>query len=142
MTHPLTATFIIELNATVTGNYIPYVPATGPSYSSGGEPAEGGFCEDVAIDGLTISVRSGERETMTWKGFDSLGIETHLSTSAPKWKEVDILKDIDTSNPEVQKLLANILSCVEEEAQEELREAVGEDREYEPEDGTFLEIED
>lgn len=123
MTHPVTASLIIELNVTISGNYIPYVPATGPSYASGGEPAEGDYCEDVAIDGLTVEVADG------WTEDPSNG-------KLRKSRSVDILADVDTSSPEVQKLLANILACVEEEAQNELRDAAGDDdgREYEPED--------
>jgi len=110
MTHPLpvTASFLIELNATVEGVYQPYIPATGPSYASGGDPPSGDYCEDVAIAELTISVRDHSIPTPTTPGY---------------WREVNILKGVDTSNPHVIRLLSNILDCVMGEAQEELREA-------------------
>ena len=39
----------IELEAIFEGSLVPYRSATGPSYSSGGDPAEGGYCEDEYI---------------------------------------------------------------------------------------------
>ena len=41
-----------ELMADVSFNVSPYRPARGPSYASGGEPAEGGDVEDLTVDRL------------------------------------------------------------------------------------------
>jgi len=108
MTIPITASFLIELNATVEGVYQPYVPATPPSYASGGDPPSGDYCEDVAIAELTISVRDPSVPNPTSPGY---------------WRELNVLDGVDTSNPHVIRLLSNILDCVIDEAQDELREA-------------------
>lgn len=41
-----------EILADVEFSVVPYVPARGPSYASGGEPAEGGYAEDVRVTRL------------------------------------------------------------------------------------------
>jgi len=39
----------ITLYAFATGTVVPFIKAQGPTYDSGGQPAEGGYCEDVQV---------------------------------------------------------------------------------------------
>lgn len=113
------ATFLLEIECEVEGQWVPYTPATPPSYSSGGDPPDGGYCEDVCISRLRMSQRTGYNS----------------ETGKAEWTSVDILENVDTSDPNVLRLLGNILACVESEAQEALADTAGDDddRDYEPE---------
>ena len=39
----------ITISVCVSATIVPFVPAQGPTYDSGGQPAEGGYCEDVQV---------------------------------------------------------------------------------------------
>jgi len=39
----------ITLYAFATGTVVPFIKEQGPTYDSGGQPAEGGYCEDVQV---------------------------------------------------------------------------------------------
>lgn len=120
----VTARISREMEFHLTGEGIPYTPATGPSYSSGGEPAEGGYCEDIAIEEVTISVRDPSK--------DVKDPETG-ELKKMGWKDVSILDDVDTENPQVQRLLSNILTIIEDDAQEALSQNAADDEpDYDP----------
>ena len=97
--------FEIELD--VSGTVVPYREATGPTYSSGGEPAEGGYAEDVTIEDIGIIESNPD--------FFKTGV-----IGASRWKTTSLLTGIDTYAPEIQKLFANILAMKEAEAQDAL----------------------
>ncbi len=108
MTTPLTTTLPVELTLTIRGEYQEYVPPRGPSYSSGGEPAEGGFCEDLSIDGISISVSVGSID------------------GKRKYTDVNLLDGIDTSTVSMQAFLANLLRAIHDDAQDALAEELPE----------------
>lgn len=51
---PIHTTYSIELEAELSGVFQPGCPERGPSYASGGEPAEPASVEDVDIDSLVF----------------------------------------------------------------------------------------
>lgn len=117
----ITARISKEIELHLIGNAVPYIPASGPSFSSGGEPAEGGYCEDVDIEDITISVHDPAKDHKDpEKGLVIRG-----------YKEVSILDGVDLDNAEVKKLFANIYTLLEDDAQEALAQNMDED--YEPE---------
>lgn len=105
----VTAVICKEFELHLTGEGVPYTPATGPSFSSGGEPADGGYVEDIAIEDITIAVHDPSKDTKLEGGGIKRG-----------YKDVSILDDIDTKNPEVIKLLDKLFTLIEDDAQEAL----------------------
>ena len=49
----------IEIEAALEYTIAPYVPAQGPSYDSGGQPAEGGGVEDIWVKGIKYAAPGG-----------------------------------------------------------------------------------
>lgn len=94
-----------EITLSLTGTFQPGYPARGPSYSSGGEPAEPDSIEDPWIDAITISRR-------VWEIQDGVSVS--------RFEEVDILKGIDTKSAAYGKLVDNILSALNGDAEEAL----------------------
>jgi len=39
----------LELPIYITGNLVPFIPASGPTFDCGGTPEEGGYCEDIQV---------------------------------------------------------------------------------------------
>lgn len=91
-----TATIYAEIEIDLSGTYVPYLRATHV------DPADGGFAEDVAIDGLFFETTFGGK------------------------KRHDLLEGVDTASKDVQRFLANLLALHEEEAQEAIVEAESE----------------
>lgn len=64
-----------ETEVTVEYTISPYIPATGPSYSSGGEPAEGGEVEIVGVtvtnplDRVTVAIKWTDAEDDRWSTY-------------------------------------------------------------------------
>ena len=50
----------VELEAMIEFTITPYVPAKGPSYASGGQPAEGGHVEDVWCKGIKFPKQAAD----------------------------------------------------------------------------------
>lgn len=96
----ISATTAFEIEVSLTGTFQPGCPERGPTYSSGGEPAEAAGMEDVEVEGLT--------------GIQFRGPESNL------------LAGVDRKNHEVRKLLDNILSFLGEQADEALLVEVSE----------------
>ena len=88
----------VEITLDISGRWVPYRPATPPSYSSGGDPPEGGYAEDLTITGIEA--------------------ETSQRTPEGKWKVADILAGVDLSSPGVSLLLQNLIDAFEPEIQE------------------------
>jgi hypothetical protein len=107
---PVHAEHTLEIEVTLTGMYAPYVPATGPTYSSGGDPPDGGFTEDVEIEGARI-----ERIDSKWDAKANVLVRTP--------RRFDLFAGVDRNEPNVSRLIANILEAIEDEAQEALNDA-------------------
>lgn len=95
------ATVSFEIELELDGFVEPYRAAT---YWN---PAEGGYVEDLDIlDAGVLSDYDRERRT---------------------WKRTSFLKDVDLKNPEVRKLLDNLLQLVREDAEQAVINASLED---------------
>lgn len=91
---------IFEIEVELSGNFQPGSPARGPTYASGGEPADPDVIEDIEISAIqAVRPRGGA------PGF---------------WDYTDLLANVDRANPEVVKLLDNILTYLGDEAEEAL----------------------
>jgi len=69
----------ITISVCVSGTIVPFVPAQGPTYDSGGQPAAGGYCEDVQVymildDGKT---RLDITHMLSNDSVDALGAELY-----------------------------------------------------------------
>jgi hypothetical protein len=97
------ATHTFEVEVTLSGTYQPGRPEQGPTYDCGGQPAEPACVEDLAIEDIGIIELDYSRRN-----------ESH-----PRgvWKTTSLLDGIDRSNPEIQKLFANILSMQRDAAE-------------------------
>lgn len=100
-----TPTITFEVEVALNGDIVPYCPATGPTYVSGGEPASGGYAEDVEI--TDIGIVEAVRPPVAEQG-------SHRTI----WKTTSLLEGIDRNAPEIQKLFANILALKRDEASE------------------------
>lgn len=107
MTRELTATITLDLAVRVTGTFQAGRPARGPSYASGGEPAEPDSVEDLDVEDILF-------ETVKWE--DNRRIVVAKS----------ILTGIDRTSGVYRQLVANILNVVGEQACEALLEEVSE----------------
>ncbi len=97
MSTPISTTLSLELTLHLTGLY--HAPSAMNSDTGGA------FVEDAAIEGLTYE---------EWDGVSpSIGAKRTYNT-------IDLLAGVDTSNPEVLKLLGNLFAAVEADAMEEL----------------------
>lgn len=104
----MTATLSFEVEITLSGTVVPYRPATGPTYSSGGDPAEGGYAEDVEITGMGLIESSRQQSPMGVYG--------------TVWTTKSFLEGVDLKSPDIQRLFANILALKEDEASEAIME--------------------
>ena len=62
-------------NVDYTGHIVPYRPTTRPSYSSGGDPAEGGYVEDIEV---TVG-KDDITEYITCDCLEEIGFEIYES---------------------------------------------------------------
>lgn len=109
MTSPVTTSLPVELILHLTGTYVP------TSAADRGQPEGGDTVEDVAIEGLGyLAYDYAPPEPGT-----TISFRRHI-------KRVDLLANVDTSNPHVQTLLSNLLSAVEAAASEALMAEAGE----------------
>ena len=74
----LTGSITIELTLNLTGTLIPAIPERGPTFSSGGEPAESASVSDVTIESITISEPYTENSTPKWREAPISGIDFDL----------------------------------------------------------------
>lgn len=100
----VTATTSFEVEVNLSGTFLPGCPEQGPTYSSGGQPAEPDSMEDVEAHGL-FGVR---RKNSV--------IDAH-----PKWERIDLLAGVSATSPEaLLKILANIRDFLGDSADEAL----------------------
>lgn len=95
---PVTATHSFEIEIALSGTFQPGYPATGPSYASGGDPAEPDQIEDVEVTDIGILERAPAERS------------GYLARS--------ILTGVDTKSEVYRKIVDNILAIVGEEAVE------------------------
>lgn len=62
----VTSTLWVEIELEIEGTYIPHVPERGPSYCSGGEPAEPAHIEDAKILSIWTEVH-GTKEPVKYQ---------------------------------------------------------------------------
>ena len=101
----MTTTYLIELRLTLDGSISPYRAATHQN------PAEGGIVEDLEITDLSVELREPPALAgwaAGWRG----ALKLH-----------SICTGVDMDNPEVRKLIGNLLNLVEAEAAEAFYEA-------------------
>lgn len=111
MAHPVTADTEIPVKVYLSGNYQPGVPEQGPTFASGGQPAEPAHIEDVAAVGLVVEVLIPVPPAE--RGSHPNGV----------WSEVDLLEGLDLAARAI--VLANVLRCVgERDAEAQLLDAV------------------
>ena len=101
-----TATISVELELTVSGSVIPGKPDRMPNASDDvGEPGYDPFVEDLSVSDITQSRRVAP------------------FTSFPlRYMDVSILTGVDTTQPDVQRLLSNLLELVRDEAEQAVME--------------------
>lgn len=114
MTHtiPCTASLGVELTVNLTGVYQPGARAPAMRGEPPTEPDDDESIEDIAIEAILVESRESFAAMFAAKRAKRAFI-TH-----------DILTGVDTSNEHIQRLLSNLLSCIEESAAQELLEAV------------------
>ena len=105
----VTGDVTVEVRLVTAGAYHAAVPATPPTYDSGGEPPEGEMIEDVEIDDVMAVhvIVSG-----SFLHGDIKSVEQHSS----------LLAGVDRSNPEVRKFLANLARAFQLDIETELKE--------------------
>jgi hypothetical protein len=103
------ATLSFEIELELSGSYVPYSPATGPTYDCGGTPPEGDYVEDLDVTdaGVLHLVRPAVHER---------------GSHARIWKRTSFLTGVDLSNPEVRKLLDNLLHIVRDDAESAVKD--------------------
>ena len=97
------ATEWVDIGLRVQGTFVKGYPERGPTFASGGEPGEPDSVEDVEIIGLTADRR-------VW----------HPKAGQFVTTSCDLCRDVDLQNPEVQKLLGNIVAHFSESIDETL----------------------
>lgn len=109
MGHRLNVTTTFEVEVALAGTYNPGAPEQGPTYSSGGQPAEEPSIEDVeatSLGGLRL-----RKAPPAERGSHPGGV----------WETVDLLEGLDDGAR--AKLLANVLAFMGPEAMERAIEA-------------------
>ena len=146
MSSPVKATITAECVLSLTGSYQPYVPEQGPSYASGGQPAEAAFCEDVTVADVGLDVitqpsrweddpfaEAGRRwvparsETLSIFGDEAKAVERIESKREAGWTKLDLARIAYRAARE--HICATILAmgALEQEAQDALTGAAEED---------------
>jgi len=94
----MTATCSFEIEVTLSGHLVPFREAT---YDS---PAEGGEVEDLDVEDIGVLV-----------------FQPRLDGRS-RYEARSILKGVDTKNPEVQKILQNLIDLKRQEFEEAIAE--------------------
>lgn len=101
-----TATISVELELTVSGRVIPGQPDRMPNRSDDvGEPGYDPFVEDLEISDIRAN-----------------RLITSRSSPQRVWYEHPILTGVDTTQPDAQRLLSNLLELVRDEAEQAVME--------------------
>lgn len=101
-----TASISVELELTVSGRVTPGQPTRMPNASDDvGEPGYDPFVEDLEISDVRYS-----------------RLVYNTSTFSRQWMDHPILTGVDTTGPDVQRLLTNLLELVRDEAEQAVME--------------------
>jgi len=112
---PVSADYTAEIEVTLSATIQPGYPATGPSHYSAGEPGEGPCVEDVDVAAMRVE-RVERKYVRDFGGVAPGRFENSI-------RKFDILKGVDRRNPEVAKLIANLIEALGEDAESTLIEA-------------------
>ena len=94
-------TMMLEVEFDLRGSFQPGYPATGPSYASGGEPAQPDMVEDAEISGLFIDRVKRDRH--------GLPVFQDTGFTCKVYERVDLLA---TLKPETRAEVLNALSDI------------------------------
>lgn len=101
------ATITIEIDLHVSGTVIPGEPTRMPNASDDvGDPGFDTYVEGLGIDDITCDVAKFDVRT---------GVRT--------WVTQHLLEGVDTAQPDVQRLLSNLMELVRDDAAEAVMEA-------------------
>ena len=93
----LTASHSFEIECDLSGTFVRGYPATGPTYSCGGEPGTADQVEDVDVTGVYGLLRvTNDRDS--------------------RWERVDLLSGVDRSSPAYAQIVANLLAFIGDDA--------------------------
>lgn len=98
----VTARHQFEIELALTGTFQPGYAATGPSYSSGGEPRQPDMIEDLDVADIGVIVAG------------------HDEQHRINWTTHSILNGIDRTSPFYARLVENIMKIVGEDAEQVL----------------------
>lgn len=100
----MTAKLSFEIELELEGTVAPYHAATRD------DPEEGGFVEDMEI--MDVGIVTRVPAPLAERGSHPRGI----------WKTTSLLDGVDRQSPDIQKLFANILAMMAEDAAEAIME--------------------
>jgi hypothetical protein len=83
--HEVTATDCFEIEVTLTGTFSPGYPATGPSYASGGDPAEDASIEDVDVADIGLVVWTGK---LGAKRFETVSLLDGVDRNSDAFRQI------------------------------------------------------
>lgn len=105
MSRKVTGTDAFEVEVTLSGTYRPGCPERGPTYASGGQPAEPEMVEDLEVTGLF-----GLRRVPATTGLPLPGRMV--------WEKVNLLDGVDPKSDAYLKIIANLQAFVGKEVME------------------------
>lgn len=88
----VTTTFSFEVELALSGTFSPGLPERGPTYASGGQPAEDDTIEDIEVEGVSASVQTSDDSGKT------------------EWESIDLMEGVDINSPDIQRFFDNLLS--------------------------------
>lgn len=125
----VSTTYSFEITLDLTGAFVPAQADTGPTYSSGGEPGWDAYVEDIDIEGMQFervervfvphSIETGELTEADRAQRKSVPISV-IGKFENRIVAHDLFRGVDKSNPEILKLMANIVEAVGKDAEAEM----------------------
>ena len=100
-------TMMLEVEFDLRGSFQPGYPATGPSYASGGDPAQPDMVEDAEIKGIFIDRVKRDRHGLPV--YENMVPNTPGAFTKKVWERVDLLA---TLKPETRAEVLNALSDI------------------------------
>jgi len=102
-------TMMLEVEFDLRGSFQPGYPATGPSYASGGDPAQPDMIEDAEIKGLFID--RVKRDRFGLPVYRNMDVGTAGAFKDKVWERVDLLASLKPeTRAEVLQALSDVLS--------------------------------
>lgn len=107
MAHATETTMMLEVEFDLRGSFQPGYPATGPSYASGGDPAQPDMVEDAEIKGIFIDRVKRDRHGLPVYQIEDVGAAGAFKNKV--YERVDLLA---TLRPETRAEVLNALSDI------------------------------